>query len=138
MSQVSRQVAIAAMKTAPMFSALDDAALGLILDGCRMMRVKAGEMIFGPTQKAQRFFIVLTGRVKIFMLSPRGDEQILHIYGPGETFGEAAFFTEKAGGKYPAFAQALADAELAAPFEKGREELRRAIRSNPEIAIGML
>ena len=46
-----------------------------------------------PSQPAEEFFVVLSGKVKVFKLSARGDEQILHLYGSGETFGEAAAWT---------------------------------------------
>ena len=74
-------------------------------------------------EPAERLFVVLAGRVKLYKLSPRGDEQILHMYGPGNAFAEAAVL---AGGKYPAFAEAAEDCTLLAI---DRRELRRAIRT---------
>ena len=52
---------------------------------------------------------MLSGQVKIYKLSPRGDEQILHLYGPGETFGEAAMWAKI---DFPAHAEAVEDARL--------------------------
>ena len=115
-----------------MFSALDQAAISKILADCRAQRVKPGRMIFGPMQAADRFFLVLSGKVKVFKLSARGDEQILHLCGPGDTFGEAAMF---AGGNYPACAEALEDSEL---LVITRGCLHRAISENVELAIGMI
>jgi len=123
---------IAAMKAAPMFSALGDAAIRGLLSRCRTMRLAPEEMVFGPTQKAEQFYIIHRGQVKIYILSPRGDEQILHMFGPGDTFAEAAMWS---GGRYPAFAQALSSTELIAI---GKDDLRRAIVANPELALGMM
>ncbi len=48
--------------------------------------------------------MVEKGRIKVFKLSVEGKEQILHIYGPGHTFGEVPVF---AGKNFPASAMAL-------------------------------
>ncbi len=122
--QVLRQTAL--------LSALDDAALDALLAGCRVLERPAGTQIFRPSDPAERFFIVLAGQVKIFKLSARGDEQILHIYGPGETFGEAAMFARI---DYPAFADTLEDTRLLAI---ARRTLLGALESNAELAMELL
>jgi len=124
--------AIKAMKSAPMFSALSDAAVKSLASRCRVRTFARGQMIFSPSQAAGAFFVVLSGRVKVFMLSPRGEEQILHLYGPGATFGEAAML---AGIDYPAHAEPVSDARL---MVVTREVLREAMAANPDLAMGML
>ncbi|MCP4722099.1 MAG: cyclic nucleotide-binding domain-containing protein, partial [Desulfobacteraceae bacterium] len=47
-----------------------------------------GQLIFQEGDKGDGFYIVNTGKIKVFKLSFEGKEQILHIYGPGHTFGE--------------------------------------------------
>jgi len=115
-----------------MFSALDEAALEELLSECELLHRKAGERIFWPSDPAERFFVVLGGQVKIYMLSPRGDEQILHLYGPSETFGEAAMWAEI---NYPAFADALTDTTLLAI---SRRRLREIITRDADLAMGMM
>jgi CRP-like cAMP-binding protein len=122
----------AVLKQTAMFSALDDSALEEFLAGCRVLRQAPGSQIFRPTERAERFFVVLAGRVKIFKLSPRGEEQILHLYGSGETFGEAAMW---ANINYPAFADTLADTTLLAI---SRKTLRDAVARSPDLAMAML
>jgi CRP/FNR family transcriptional regulator len=89
-------------------------------------------VLFLPGQKAERFFVVISGCVKVHQLSPEGDEQILHLFGPGQTFAEAVAL---AGGRYPAGAEAVEDSLLLAV---PRATLRRHIDCNAELAIGML
>ena len=120
------------MKAVPMFCALDEKALRAFVAQCRVMNSPAGTMIFGPSQRADRFFVIVSGQVKIHKISPRGDEQILHLYGPGESFGEAAMW---AGINYPAFAEALTDVELVAISKQG---LRQAVVANGEMAMGII
>jgi len=121
-----------AIRSTPLFSALDDGAAGELLRHFPTIRRSAGTVLFGPTQPAERFFVVLEGRVKLYKLSAKGDEQILHLYGPGNSFAEAAMLS---GGTYPAFAEALDDVTLLAV---GRVQFRAAVEGNPELAMGMI
>jgi len=116
----------------PIFSALDDQAVEQVLRQCHTIRRQAGTILFGPGEPAERFFLILAGQVKLYQLSPRGDQQILHLYGPGMTFAEAAVLS---GTAYPAYAEVVQEAELLAV---GRKEIRRAVKANPDLAMGML
>ena len=120
------------LNAVPLLSALDDVAAAEFLRNCPTIRRRPGTILFTPTQPAERFYVVVAGRVKLYKLSAKGDEQILHMYGPGHSFAEAAAMS---GGGYPAFAEVVEDARLLAI---GRRELREAIAANPELAMGML
>jgi CRP/FNR family transcriptional regulator len=128
---VERQL-LRALRQVPLFSALDEAALLRLVRDCPIRSVPAGGAVFQPTQRAESFYVVLDGVVKVFQLSPQGQEQTLHLYGPGNTFGEAAMF---AGGTYPAWARAAEDARV---MEVPRRVLERALAGEPELAMGML
>lgn len=120
------------IKAVALFSAMTERQLRQLTDTCRTARIKKGQMVFGPTQRAEQFYVVLSGRVKIYKLSTRGDEQILHLYGAGETFGEAAMWS---GVNYPACAQALAETQL---LVISRPNLLRLIEASPELAMSMM
>ena len=122
----------AAVRAAPIFSAVGQASVDALLAQCATRKFRAGEMIFTAGATADRFFVVLAGRVKVFQLSPRGDEQILHLFAPGDAMGEAAMF---AGGTFPAHAQAVEDCRLLVVW---RDCLLRAIRDDAELAVGMM
>ena len=47
----------------------------------------AGALLFTRGEEADRFFILVEGRVKLYSASPAGNENILHMFGPGEFFG---------------------------------------------------
>ena len=120
------------MRLAPLFSALDDAVLVELLAACLTRRLGPRSQVLSPLRQADSFFVILTGKVKVYKLSPRGDEQILHIYGPGQTFGEAAMW---AGGCYPAFAETLAETTL---LIVTRKVLKGMLARNSDLAIGMM
>ncbi len=93
---------------------------------------KKGESIFGEEDEGTGFYVVISGRVKIFKLSPEGKEQILHIFGPGEPFGEVAVFS---GRRFPASAEALEETRA---FFFSRKEFMDLIRRDPSLALNML
>ena len=93
---------------------------------------KRGESIFSEEDEATGLYVVVSGRVKIFKLSAEGKEQILHIFGPGEPFGEVAVF---AGRRFPAHAQALEETRA---FFFPRAAFVDLIRKDPSMALNML
>ena len=76
---------------------------------------RRGQAIFLEGEEGTGFYVVNTGKIKIFKLSPDGKEQILHIFGPGEPFAEVPVF---AGQRFPANAEALEESRLF--FSPGR------------------
>lgn len=93
---------------------------------------RKGQSIFSEGDEGIGFYVVASGRVKVFKLSPEGKEQILHILGPGEPFGEVPVF---AGQHFPASAEALEESRL---FFFPRASFVRLIRKNPGLALNML
>jgi CRP-like cAMP-binding protein len=65
--------------------------------------------IFSQGDRADSLFIVLEGWVKIYRLTPLGEEAIVALFTSGESFAEAAFFL---GGVYPASAEAASKLRL--------------------------
>ena len=92
------------LKTIPLFSGLADEHLEKISSIASTSKFDKGEMIFHEGDKGNGFYMVEKGKVKIFKLSFEGKEQILHIYGPGNTFGEVPVFEGK---NFPASSMAL-------------------------------
>jgi len=93
---------------------------------------RRGQTIFSEGDDGSGFYVVISGRVKIFKLSPEGKEQIFHILGPGEPFGEVAVF---AGKNFPAYAEALGESRI---FFFPRPAFVDLIKKNPSLALKML
>jgi CRP/FNR family transcriptional regulator len=92
----------------------------------------AGETLFEEGDKARGLYILAAGRVKVFKLSAGGKEQILNVFGSGQTVGEAAMF---AGGAFPAGAQAM---EAVQALWLGRHPLLQLMAREPRLALGMM
>ena len=93
----------------PSFSGLPEDQLNEIKNIAVDRHFNKGEIIFSDGDEGNGFFVVVEGLVKIFKVSSEGKEQILHIYGPGEPFGQVAVY---AGRSYPASAQAIAKSHV--------------------------
>lgn len=91
-----------------------------------------GSAVFFEGTPADGFYMVASGRVKIFKMSVDGKEQILHIFGSGEPFGEVPVFH---GSPYPANATTLTAAEL---VFFPRTEFIHLVTANPSLALNML
>lgn len=77
-------------------------------------------------------FVVLSGKLKLFMLSCNGDERIIRVLQAGDSFGEAIMFN---GIPSPVFVDTLMQSELAfLPEEVITETLKR----DPDFVLAML
>jgi len=93
---------------------------------------KKGQLIFSEGDAGNGFYLVITGRVKVFKVSADGKEQIMHIFGPGQPFAEVPVFE---GTRYPASAEAMDFSRLFFFPKKGFVDL---IHRNPSLAMNML
>jgi CRP/FNR family transcriptional regulator len=116
----------------PVFSGLSKSHLKEIENIAVEKKFDRNKMIFFEGDEGNGFYVVVNGQVKIYKVSMDGKEKILHIFGPGEPFGEVPVFTGK---KFPANALALSRCKLVF-FPK--ESFIELISRNPSLAMGML
>jgi CRP/FNR family transcriptional regulator, dissimilatory nitrate respiration regulator len=116
----------------PLFNGLPDNQLKDIELICVNKYFNKAEYIFYEGDNGDGFYVVVTGLVKIFKISSEGKEQILHILGPGEPFGEAPVFSGKS---FPANAEAIAKSQL---LFFPRASFVDLITRNPSLAMNML
>jgi CRP/FNR family transcriptional regulator len=116
----------------PIFNGLSESHLQEIKNIAVNKRLNKGELIFSEGDDGNGFFVVVDGQVKIFKLSSEGKEQILHILGAGEPFGQVAMF---AGRSFPAYAEAIAKSHL---LFFPRHAFIGLISGNPQLGMQML
>jgi CRP-like cAMP-binding protein len=120
------------LRRIPLFAGLDRPRLEGLLRDVSVRDHPKGQLLFQQGDAADRFYIVLGGWVKIFRLTPDGDQAVMGLFTRGESFAEAAMFM---GGKFPASAEVVEQARLlrveSGPFEK-------RLHAEPEIAVAML
>ena len=120
------------IKSIPSFSGLAESQLNDIKQIVVEKKFNKDDIIFLEGDEGKGFYIVADGLVKVFKTSSEGKEQILHILGPGEPFGEVAVF---AGRSFPANAMALSKSRL---LFLPRLAFVDLITRNPSLAMNML
>jgi len=115
-----------------LFTSFTEKEIDLLLASTSLKKVGRGEQIFSEGIDATAFFIVVSGKVKIYKLSPDGKEYTLHIHGPGDLVAEAAIFDSMV---YPASCLALEDTTL---MRVSREGFLNLIRAHPELSLKMM
>lgn len=94
----------------PFFQGLDEKSIRHLAEHVHEKTLLKGKLLFGMGDRAENLFIIARGWIKLYRTSREGGEVIIHIFGPGETFAEAAVFNEKQ--TYPVSAEAVEDAIL--------------------------
>ena len=116
----------------PLFKGLPEKQLKEIEQIAVSRHFNKGEVIFLEGDDGNGFFLVAEGLVKIFKVSSEGKEQILHILGPGEPFGEVPVFS---GQQFPASAETIIESHL---LFFPRTAFVNLISANPSLAMNML
>jgi CRP/FNR family transcriptional regulator len=120
------------LRTTPLFANLPPEDLRRVAEIASPRRYEKKESIFREGERADGFYVVGEGRVKIFKLSESGKEQVLHLIGPGQSFAEATIFE---GGTFPAHAEALEGCDLIFLPKRPFTDL---LERNPRIALRMM
>ena len=120
------------LKTIPLFSNLKDEHFAKIIQLAQHLKFEKGTLIFNEGEPSNGFYLIETGKVKIFKLSFEGKEHILHIYGPGKPFGEVPVFE---GNNFPASAMAMAKTQI---IFIPRDKFVKLISDTPGLAMNML
>jgi CRP/FNR family transcriptional regulator len=115
-----------------LFNSFAEKELNLIKSFASLKIANKGEQIFSEGLDASAFFAVVSGKVKIFKVSPDGKEHTLHIHVPGDLVAEAAIFDSMV---YPASCMALEDSTL---IRISREKFLNLLKKHPELALKMM
>jgi CRP/FNR family transcriptional regulator, dissimilatory nitrate respiration regulator len=115
-----------------MFFALATDELEALLNITEQQTYQKGETIFWEGDAGTGFFLVISGKVKVFKVSPEGKEQILQVFGAHEHFAEVPAFD---GQSFPASAAALERTEL---LFFPRTAFLELLKVHPSLAVNLL
>jgi CRP/FNR family cyclic AMP-dependent transcriptional regulator len=120
------------LTAAPLFAALTEAEIELLSERTGSRAYPSGALLFSEGEACAGLYMIASGRVRVFKMSPSGREHVLAIEGPGSSIAELPVFD---GGTYPASASAVDACEM---LFISRKELRAACLEHPEIALKVL
>ena len=116
----------------PLFNDMQPTELQRLADGSQLRRLARGDNVFHVGQPCEEFHVTVVGQVKLFALSPAGQEKVIELIGPGNSFAEAFMFIGK---PYMVNAQALTDTLL---LSVGKKAVLEEIALDPRFALRML
>lgn len=116
----------------PLFSDLSPVERERIARGCHLRRLVRGDMVFRIGEPCEAFHVVVLGQVKLYVASSSGQEKIIELVGPGNSFAEAMMFL---GRPYILNAQSLADTLL---ISVSKEAVFGEIEQDPRFSIRLL
>lgn len=93
-----------------LFDALSDEQFERVMKTAALITLAPKQSLFSFRQPAERFYLVKTGQVKLYRVSPDGDEKVVEIIRTGKTFAEAVMFMERH--VYPVNAEAVESTEV--------------------------
>lgn len=101
----------------------------LIDYGATLKLMKAAEIIFSEKTRANYYYQIKTGEVKMFNTNPSGKEFMQGLFYDGNSFGEPPLLSDF---KYPASAAAVKDSEV---YKLSKSKLIQLLKDNPEINL---
>lgn len=92
------------LRGTPYFADLSQSSLSAIAQTVVQRGYRRGDFVFHEGDDCDGLYIVKSGRVRVYKISPEGREQVLLVAEPGEPFNEVPVFD---GGPNPASVEAL-------------------------------
>ncbi|MBV7483618.1 Crp/Fnr family transcriptional regulator [Bordetella sp. BOR01] len=116
-----------------LFEPLSEAQLDALLQTARLLNVDKGEKLFHQGEPAHAFFFVISGTVKVYRLTPDGQEKVFDVIGSRQTFAEAMMLMDTPD--YVASAQAIAPSQL---YRFSNSTYMELLRNNSKLTFALL
>jgi len=116
-----------------LFADLNEEQVRRVTANAATVQLAEGDHLFRQQQPAHYFFLLKTGAIKLYRLSPSGEEKVIELIREGQTFAEAVMFMQ--GSAYPVNAQALVDSQL---VRIEMNAFRRLLEHSPQTCLKIL
>ncbi|MDR2611996.1 MAG: Crp/Fnr family transcriptional regulator [Deltaproteobacteria bacterium] len=120
------------VKAAPFFRGLDPQDIETFLQIAVLKRFQPGQVIFNRGDPGNALYVLVEGRVRVFVSGNGTKEQLLRVLLPGDSFGEAGVFLEHG---YPSTAQTL---DKAAAYSFPGDRIRRQVAEHSGLSGNFL
>ncbi|MDS4059402.1 MAG: Crp/Fnr family transcriptional regulator, partial [Candidatus Contendobacter sp.] len=79
----------------PLFQQLRESEIANLAAGTREIGLNKGQVLFQKGCLLDGFYVTVHGLIKLAFSSPQGNEKVVSLVGPGQSFGEAVMFMER-------------------------------------------
>lgn len=124
-------------RSSPLFSRMAKTVCEALLADAEIMSVPAGGTIFWKEERADRIYLVLDGRVKIYNITADGNETVVTLVAPGHTFGELDIFAsarQPSTARHSLYADAIRRTRL---MVIPSSSLLQCMEENPEVSFSI-
>lgn len=116
----------------PLFFDLQESELDILLSGGQKRSYSKNTVIISEGDSSHSFYVINSGKVKVFLDDGQGKEIVLSILGPGEYFGEMSLIDDEARS---AGVMVLEDAHLTVI---SMQNFRSCLEKYPKIAMRVM
>ncbi|HEC12076.1 MAG TPA: Crp/Fnr family transcriptional regulator [Acidiferrobacteraceae bacterium] len=121
-----------ALKDVPIFKNLPHEELKKIASKIVLRTYSKRATVLNEGDAADYLYIVVSGKVKVYVIGDQGKEAIVNIMGPGESFGELALIDQQPRSASVAALEPIKLATLP------RQAFHDCLLRNPQIAIDLM
>jgi len=116
-----------------LFEPMDEAQLSELMSNSQLLNVDKGEPLFRQGEPADAFYFVIAGAVKIYRLTPDGQEKVFEVIGERQTFAEAMMLMDTPN--YVACAEAVCPTQM---YRLSNATYMRLLQSNSRLTFALL
>lgn len=116
----------------PIFSILENEQLADVMGSIIRRKYKKGQIVFFEGDVSDKFYIINSGKIKIFKYTKEGKEQILYILSEGDFIGYLSLLKK---GKFDFNAEALEDVHVCMLT---KDDFDKLVKKTPEISLKIL
>ncbi|OLF53458.1 Crp/Fnr family transcriptional regulator [Pseudomonas chlororaphis] len=116
-----------------LFKQLPDKVFEEVCALAQLKRLDSQGTLLHQGDPARRFFLLVSGQLKLYRITGEGQENLVEIIQPGQTFAEALLFSQARC--YPVNATALKDSVL---VSLDGQHYRNALEDQPQVCLAIL
>ena len=120
------------LRSAPLFTALDDDAAAAMRASMIEVRMAKGDVLFTEGEVGDKLFLIESGKIKLGHTAADGRESLIAVLGAGEMLGELSLFDP---GPRTATAVAVTKTKV---LSMGHEALLPWLVGRPDMAVALL
>ncbi|AZE66490.1 MULTISPECIES: Crp/Fnr family transcriptional regulator [Pseudomonas] len=116
-----------------LFEPLNEEQLDELMSTSHLLSIDKGEPLFRQDEPADSFYFVIAGAVKIYRLTPDGQEKVFEVIGDRQTCAEAMMLMDTPN--YVASAEAVCPTQL---YRLSNATYMRLLQSNSRLTFALL
>ena len=116
-----------------LFEPLNEERLNELMSTSHLLSIDKGEPLFRQGEPADSFYFIISGAVKIYRLTPDGQEKVFEVISDRQTFAEAMMLMDTPN--YVASAEAICPTQL---YRLSNSTYMRLLQSNSRLTFALL